>query len=328
MTKLPDNFGIVTTVCPKDVLFAHATVASIRHYYPEIPICVIVDGNLNDKIFSELYGATTIRSDDKSLGEIGAFCAGSPRSKLIAHWRGPFEYYLYLDSDAILWGDVLSRLDWHGEDFILFACKQTEDAHPSWMSDYYFNVNLLLKYDPVFSWKRNNYFCAGAYFSKRNIIDIKKWILVESWVSPIEKIFSWTTDQGPLNYLIFSMAQKGEILLGERDIQWLPDMIGYEKTNLKYHCDNLRIPNHIDFPTIIHCAGHKPLLTGRGALNHFTAMRLLAARKFRNKGPIGSWMTLLGEDALYNYGKIKNKLKRMASPILKRNTGAPPRKIG
>jgi hypothetical protein len=159
MSILPDNFGIFTAVCPKDLLFAHATLASIRNYYPEIPICVIVDGAIDERIFSELYGATTIRSDEKSLGEIGAFCAGSPRSKMIAHWLGPFEYYLYLDADAIFWGDVISRLDWRGEDFILFAREQTEDANPSWMSEYYFNVKLILKYEPGFLWKRNNYFC-------------------------------------------------------------------------------------------------------------------------------------------------------------------------
>jgi len=322
MNKLPDNFGIVTAVCPKDVLFAHAALASIRNFYPEIPICVIVDGAVDETIFSELYGATTIRSDDKSLGEIGAFCAGSPRSKLIAHWRGPFEYYLYLDADAIFWGDVLSRLDWRGEDFILFACEQTEDAHPSWMSEYYFNVNLLLKYDPDFSWKKNNYFCAGAYFSKRNIIDIKKWISVESWVSPVEKIFSWTTDQGPLNYLIFSMSQKREIVLGERDIQCIPDLIGYDKTYLKYPCDVLQIPNRIEFPSLIHSAGHKPLLTGRGALNHFTSMRYLSARKYRKKGVISSWVTLIGEDAVYNYGKIKKKLQKIFGHIFNKSAGA------
>jgi hypothetical protein len=310
-TRLPNNFGIVTAVCPKDLLFVHATLASIRNNYPLIPICVIVDGDINENIFSKLYGAITIRTDDKSLGEIGSFCAGSPRSKLIAQWCGPFDYYLFLDADAIFWGDVLNRLDWKGEDFLLFAREQVEDAHPSWMAEYYFNIDLILNHDPNFSWKRNNYFCAGAYFIKKQILDYNLWRKVEAWVSPVERIFSWTRDQGPMNYLIFSLAQQGKIVIGERDLQWMPDFYGYEETYSKLPCKSLRLPNDIQFPNVIHCVGHKPLLTGRGAINHFTAMRLLSAMKYRKKGNLGAWATLIAEDAVYNFGKIKNKIKRI-----------------
>ncbi len=322
MNKLPNNFGIVTTVCPKDVMMAHATLASIRNYYPEIPICVIVDGNLNDKIFSELYGAITIRADDKLLGEIGTFCSGSPRSKMIAHWCGPFDYYLYLDSDAIFWGEVLSEIHWNGEDFIILWPPMKEKAHKSWMKEFYFNVDLIKEYDSEFEWEYNNYFSAGVYFSRKNIFSFEEWKHIEGLRCRAKNIFSWTTDQGVLNYFVFSKNQKGKIILGERDLQWIPDHRKYETTYLMYPCKGQVIPKNIANPTILHFAGHKPLLIGRGAMNHFTAMRLLAARKYRNKGLIGSWVTLIGEDAVYNYGKIKKKIKKIFGYKSNKSAGA------
>ena len=31
--------------------------------------------------------------------------SGNGRAKLAAMWEGPFEFYVWLDSDAIVWGD-------------------------------------------------------------------------------------------------------------------------------------------------------------------------------------------------------------------------------
>jgi len=40
-------FGIITACHAGDYFLAKATCASIRHYMPEIPVCVIVDGEID-----------------------------------------------------------------------------------------------------------------------------------------------------------------------------------------------------------------------------------------------------------------------------------------
>ena len=36
--------------------------------------------------------------------------SGNDRAKLAAMWEGPFEYYVWLDSDAIVWGDFTPQV--------------------------------------------------------------------------------------------------------------------------------------------------------------------------------------------------------------------------
>ncbi|NEO01287.1 MAG: hypothetical protein F6K50_39555 [Moorea sp. SIO3I7] len=206
-----------------DYHFVKATCASVRHFLPNVPLCVIVDGDLNVDELIETYNPYIIRTSEIEDYELRTYCSGSPRSKHLAMWLGPFERYVYLDSDAIFWGDVIASLKWEDdEDFIVFWNKPTEPAHNSWLSHFYFDIDILKLYDPEFEWKWNPYFSAGSFASRRVAISFEDFKRCESWRSEYPNLFSWTTDQGILNYLVFSLIQRGKLKLGRQYLQWIP----------------------------------------------------------------------------------------------------------
>ena len=99
-------FGVVVACFKGDYFFAKAACASIRHFSGDVPICIIADGEFSVDELVDLYDVQVMRPQEKSDPVLRDLCSGNNRSKLMAMWEGPFEYFLYLDSDAIFWGDV------------------------------------------------------------------------------------------------------------------------------------------------------------------------------------------------------------------------------
>src|SRR6516165_12746258 len=86
-----------------------ATLASMSHYGPDVPICLVVDGNFDVSDLKREYDLIVLRVSELS-SNMRNLISGSGRAKLAAMWEGPFEFYVWLDSDAIVWGDFTSQV--------------------------------------------------------------------------------------------------------------------------------------------------------------------------------------------------------------------------
>ena len=106
--KVQAPFGFVTGCHAGDKFMVQATLASMRHYCPDVPICLTVDGDVDVSDLGRQYDLIVLRSAELPLEKMRKLVAGSFHAKHAAMWEGPFEFYVWLDSDAIVWGDFTS----------------------------------------------------------------------------------------------------------------------------------------------------------------------------------------------------------------------------
>jgi hypothetical protein len=251
-------FGIVTACHQGDLRYVKATLASASHFCPDVPICVIADGDFDTRELTDAYPVIIIRTTEIDDPVVQQYCRGNPRSKLVAMWHGPFDRYIYLDADAIVWGDIRKKLCWNDEDFLVFWNQPTEPAHRSWLAEYYMKIDSVLARNPEFEWMHNPYFSTGAFACRKNVISKNEWVEIEEWRKTEPDLFSWTRDQGILNYLVFWKAQMGQLKLGYRDLQWIPEHRGIEITKQKFTITRSGYPKSVKDPFIMHFCGGKP----------------------------------------------------------------------
>src|SRR5689334_20807934 len=103
--KVQAPLGFVTGCHGGDKFLVQATLASMRYYCPTVPICLVVDGEFDVSDLEKEYELIVLRISELASEEMRNLLSGNGRAKLAAMWEGPFEFYVWVDSDAIVWGD-------------------------------------------------------------------------------------------------------------------------------------------------------------------------------------------------------------------------------
>ncbi len=310
--ELEKPFGVITACHRGDYFLVKATCASIRHFCGDVPICVVVDGDFDVGELVRTYNVRILRTRELPDRRMRKLCSGSTLSKMAAMWAGPFERYLYLDADAIFWGDVVSKVEWDEEDFLVFWPELTGPAERSWLTRFYFNVDQLLAFDPAFSWEWNTYFCTGAFAARRGAITWDTWMRVENWWRNQPTMFSWTQDQGILNYLVFSKQQHGTLHVGRRDLQWIPEHGGIKETRLRFPSSLSTLPTTVPNVSILHFCGQKPHVHRLGAYSrNFTAARIHHYRRSLNKSGWFAIAAILREECLLIQERARRKISKL-----------------
>ena len=302
-------FGFVTGCHAEDKFLVQATLASIRHYCPDVPICLTVDGNFDVSDLETEYDLIILRVAELPDEKMRELMLGNHRAKLAALWEGPFEFYVWLDSDAIVWGDFTSHVR-TDLDFQIFWSEISVPANateiPPWLPHFYFDPQKLRQFDGDFDWRGHAYFSAGAFACRRNAISFRKWTEVESWGKEVPGLFAWG-DMGMLNYHVHSMTQRREIKAATSNLQHVWEHHG--KHELIQDCRNAawHFPETVDRPRIAHFCGRKPFLFDRKAYcRPFTIARLEHHR--RQHGKPGAWFAVLQEDCLRAAAKVKQRI--------------------
>src|SRR5204863_7521047 len=108
--KVQAPFGFVTGCHAGDKFMVQATLASMRHYCPDVPICLTVDGDFDVSDLEREYDLIVLRVSELPSGDMRNLVSGSGRAKLAAMWEGPFGCYVRADSDAIVCGDFTAQI--------------------------------------------------------------------------------------------------------------------------------------------------------------------------------------------------------------------------
>src|SRR5262245_13857176 len=291
---------------------AQATLASIRHYCPDVPICLVVDGDFDVSDLEKAYDLIVLRVSKLPSEEMRKLMGGNARAKHAAMWEGPFEFYVWLDSDAIVWGDftphVRTDVDFHifwSEISIPGDATQV----PSWLPHYYFDPVKLARFDAGFDWRGNAYFSAGVFACKRNVIPFEKWMEAESWGRDAPGLFADFADQPLLNYFVHSMTRRGEIRSHMSNLQHVSGHHGTDEFERDCVNNDWHFPQNIRRPRVAHFCGHKPLVFDLDSYSRpFTIARLEHHRIQR--GRLGAWMALLNEESHVFVGKFQRRLQR------------------
>jgi len=291
-----------------------ATLASMKHFCPDVPICLTVDGDFDVSDLANDYQAIILRIGDLPSAEMRKLIAGSFHAKLPAMWEGPFEFYVWLDSDAIVWGDLTPyiRTD---VDFQVFSggISIPSDAAevPPWLPHFFFDPLKLRQLDPQFDWRGHPYFSSGVFACRRNAIPFQRYAELAATSREVDRMFecglnSNNGDMGMLNYLVHSMTQRGELKTIVSDLQHIPHQHG--ATEFREDCigNGWQFPAHIRRPRVGHFCGRKPFLFDRRAYSRpFTIARLEHHRRRHNE--LGAWLAVLNEDARVLSNKIRRR---------------------
>jgi len=313
--KVQASFGFVTGCHAGDKFMVQATLASMRHYCAEVPICLTVDGDFDVSDLEKEYDLIVLRVAELPSQEMRELLCGNYRAKLAAQWEGPFEFYVWLDSDAIVWGDFTSKIR-TDVDFQIFWSEISIPADaieiPPWLSHFYVDLLKLHRFDPDFEWRGKAYFSSGAFACRRNAIPFDAWERTDSWARQSPGLFAWG-EMGMLNYLVYAMAQRNQLKIAVSDLQHIGAHHGIEE--LKEDCDDGRwhFPKTIRRPRVVHFCERKPLLVdGKTYSRPFTIARLEHYR--RNKPDWAAWLAVLREDFGVMRKKLGDRLRNTSTP--------------
>lgn len=306
-------FGFVTGCHAGDKFMVQATLASMRYYCPAVPICLVVDGAVDVSDLEKDYQAIVLRIGDLPSAEMRKLIAGGFHAKHAAMWEGPFEFYVWIDSDAIVWGDFTPQIRMD-VDFQIFwseiSIPRDATEIPAWLPYFYFDPSKLRQLDPNFDWRGHAYFSAGVFACRRNAIPFERYVDVEAVSRRIPGLFefglnSYRGDMGMLNYLVHTMAQRGDLKTTVSDLQHIPDYQGIAE--FEHDCAGIgwRFPADIQRPRVAHFCGRKPFLFDRKAYSRpFTIARFEHHRHHKND--CAAWLAVIREDV----GIIRNKFSR------------------
>ena len=312
--KVHAPFGFVTGCHAEDKVLVQATLASMRHYCPDVPICLTVDGNFDVSDLQKEYDLIVLRVADLSSEEMRDLTSRNYRAKLAALWEGPFEFYVWLDSDAIVWGDFTPQVR-TDVDFQIFWSEISIPADateiPPWLPHFYFDPQKLRQFDGDFDWRGHAYFSAGAFACRRNAISFPRWIEVDSWGTQVPGLFAWG-EMGMLTYHVHSMTQRGEITTATSNLQHVCEHHGKQELIQDCRGTGWHFPKTIERPRIAHFCGRKPFLFDCKAYSRpFTIARLEHHR--RRHGKPGAWFAVLQEDCQRGATKVKRRVGKLVT---------------
>jgi hypothetical protein len=310
--KVQAPFGFVTGCHAGDKFLVQATLASMRHYCPDVPICLIVDGDFNVSDLEKEYDLIVLRVSELA-SEMRELVSGSGRAKLAAMWEGPFEFYVWLDSDAIVWGDFTPQV-YTDIDFQIFWSEISIPAEateiPPWLPHFYFDPLKLRRFDGEFDWRGHAYFSSGAFGCRRNAILFEKWLDAELWGREVPGLFGDFYEQPLLNYLVHSMGRRGELKVAISDLQHIWGHHGKQELTKDCIGAGWHFPTEIHRPRVAHFCGRKPFLSDRHAYSRpFTIARLEHHR--RNHNDMGAWFAVLSEDCRVLANKVNGRIWRL-----------------
>ena len=308
--NVKEPFGIVTGCYAGDRSTVGATLASIRKYCPDTPVCLVVDGHIDISDLEELYDLIILRVEELENEDMRDLIRGSGRAKLAAMWEGPFEHYVWMDADAVVWGNFLSEVR-KDLDFQIFwnEISIPEDAtdEPPWLSHFYFKMDELKKFDSNFEWRGHPYFSTGVFACRRNVIPYEEWIKIESWNNAVPGGIFKFWEQGMLDYLVLAKSQRGEIKTAWTDLQWVRSR---DHEGVKHDCKQCGwgFPEDVHRSMVLHFCGSKPsTLNFKCYSRPFTIARLAHHR--RTHSVLGAWIVILSEDGMALWRRVVNKVK-------------------
>jgi len=255
-----DDFGIIIACCDQDYYLVKGCCASIRHFLGDVPICLIIDGDFSVDSLKQAYGVQTITPKTVQSDVLRKRSFGWGITKMIAFWESPWEKFLFLDSDTMVWGNVLKYGNF--DDFDLIIDKPNYTYSDEAIEEYFFHVQNLEQHFSNFDWRkhRSDYFCTGTYFARRNIFPLEQYIEMLDFVEEYPNVFSFGGEMSFLNLMMFQGADEGKLRLNQVDMQVLGQDFSVEDLKSRFPIRKSGPVVQNDDAYVIHWAGPKPWL--------------------------------------------------------------------
>ncbi len=230
-----------------DVRFTRCCVASIRCWYPDIPIILVKDLNAGDYDTSDIqrrWGVEIYQSSRRRFGVAG---------KIELLLAPPGERFLAIDSDIVLLGPVLEVLDAFDEDFLVNGWEGSED-----LAGYFYDIERLKILRPDFL-SDQRAFNAGQFVASSGLLRREDFAGLLEFTEPPRllrpDIFK-NLDQGPLNYVVLSKYQQRELTVRWHNYMWWAGGPGLAVDMARLRGQGTDPAE--GYPMLLHWAGFRP----------------------------------------------------------------------
>lgn len=227
-----------------DARYTRICVASVRYFYPDVPIRVLVSGSLQHGVAGELLRYWNVRAAD--LPARGDYGWGFVKLEVL--FGPPGERFLVLDSDTVLTGPVLDMWSDSRAPFLVDDEKQSE-ADTKLL---YYDWEKVRTIDPGaqpprFVFNSGQWFGTGGVLTRADFAPWVEWTLPRRLRHPEHFM---PGDQGILNYVLNRKAALEELQVERRQIMRWP---GHSMEGLNAETVSRRAAA----PRIVHWAGLK-----------------------------------------------------------------------
>jgi hypothetical protein len=270
--------GVVTCCWKGDEQYVKATCASVRHFCPEVPLCIIVDGGITIDHWAKIYHAQTLYVRRLKNEELRGVMLNSMFAKHAALFEGPFDRFIYLDSDAVFWGDPFRSTCLDHHDFTIFGGSGR--VNPAMIEKWQFSLDRMRQFDPAFQLMEHPYFSAGVYGARRGCLPLDRFVALAREARNNGDFFKFG-DQGMFNYLVFSEFERRRLSYQSVDLQFFPGHFPKPEMTARFMQSAFQTPPKSTTENLVlHFSGKKPVPCCGGP-NHkttFTCFRLLHGR--------------------------------------------------
>ena len=246
---------IVITVNKNDVWFCRICVASVRFYYPDVPILLLKD-ELNGRFSTvemERYWQVQLMTFP-----ITKFGWSAAKMHLYTDPRFAGEKFLVLDADIIMVGKVLDQPFLLNNDNDVIVNADEEDVYAPWFKQVYYDINAIQKHDPTFEYPGyvfncGQLFCKGNFLLRGQLAPYFNFAGAPSWKDTTTFPM---VDQSVFNYLLPTLQKKGKLSIGKAHYMLWSELEAVKQIPIAHViAGNL-------YPFVIHYAGalRTPLL--------------------------------------------------------------------
>lgn len=252
---MPASFGVIVACHRGDYALARACCASVRQHLGDIAIGLLADGDFSTRDLENVYGVTTIRSRDVAQDVLRNRSYGYGLTKMVAFWASPFERFLYLDADTIVWGDVLAGLDVESADFIF---NSPHEAYTDFiLKSQYFDFDRLFEHIETFEWQGLPYFNTGVFIARRHLFAIDEYVGFLDLQAREAQLLQ-AGDQGILNIMTFRAAEQRRITVRQWPLQTVVPVVPIDELRRRFRIEDGEPQVSASDRTVIHWAGSKP----------------------------------------------------------------------
>lgn len=328
------DFGIVIGTYHRDYFMARATCASFRYFMPDVPICLLVDGDFPTDDLQKAFGAFPLYRKDIRDDYLRQVSTGYGWTKISLLWDSPFERFLYVDADTVLWGDITSKLaldrpwdlllDDHTSYDLTEATKPMEVAEPrpwppkpeeplellrDYVSRWFFDSEKLEKVYPDYDWRANvdRYFTSGVWGARRGLFSLDEYRRLRETHAANPGMFK-VGEQGAINFMMFSQAARDNLDVYRIPIQTEISRITPQTIDRRYQATADGEPVAPSEGFVVHYTSFKPLLPHTSSGRAMNTFRRRAYRTIHGKDGLAREIALRREDIAYAGWKWHLKL--------------------
>ncbi|TDU71393.1 hypothetical protein EI77_02517 [Prosthecobacter fusiformis] len=252
-----------------DLPLLRGCLASIKYFAPDAPICLITDGNFSTRSLERDYSAVTLRRADVRNKDLQKWSYGYGLTKMVGLWESPFERFVHIDADAVLWGDIRKNIPPGNFDFVFNEPHEiiTEKIQCA----QYFDPTLVFPIFPYFPWRDCPFFNSGVFVTRRDLFDMDEYMRLLEFqrVTPGSLLAG---EQGILNFMVFNALHTGRLTAASTHLQSAVPVLAKPELESRFRFENGH-PVPWFQPTVIHWAGPKPwadnLEIFRDPMDHF-----------------------------------------------------------